>query len=95
MGSNPNIGKSLGRLLGEAGFRDIQVRVLLCSPATVGWERFRSVVQASAELAFNFFPDLFDRDLLDRLTPWLDDRAELERKDPYLCSAVANGTRAA
>ena len=95
IGSNPNVGKSLGRLLSQAGFRDIQVRILLCSPATVGWARFRAVVQASAELAASFFPDLFDRDLFDRLTPWLDDRAELERKDPYLASAIANGTRAA
>jgi SAM-dependent methyltransferase len=93
VGSNPNIGKSLGRLLADAGLADVQVRIVLCSPTTVGWDRFRAVVQASAELAFSFFPELFDRTLLENLREWLDDRAALERKDPYLCSAIANGTR--
>jgi SAM-dependent methyltransferase len=93
VGSNDNIGKSLGLLLRDAGFRDIQVRVVLCSPSTVGVERFRAVVQESAELAVAFFPDLFDRKLLEDLKEWLGDRARLQAKDPYLCSAIANGTR--
>ena len=93
VGSNDNIGKSLGLLLRAAGFRDIQVRVVLCSPSTVGVERFRAVVQASAELAVAFSPDLFDRELLEDLKEWLGDRICLEEKDPYLCSAIANGTR--
>jgi ubiquinone/menaquinone biosynthesis C-methylase UbiE len=93
IGSNADTGKSLGLLLKAAGFRDIQVRIVLCSPSTVGWARFRAVVQASAELAFSFFPDLFDAALLDDLKAWLNNRARLEEKDPYFCSAVANGTR--
>jgi SAM-dependent methyltransferase len=93
IGSNADTGKALGLLLRTAGFRDIQVRIVLCSPSTVGWSRFRAVVQASAELAFDFFPGLFDRTLFDELKEWLGDRSRLEEKDPYLCSAVANGTR--
>lgn len=93
VGSNDNMGKSLGLMLRAAGFQDIQVRVVLCSPSTVGVERFRTVVQASAELAFAFFPDLFDRKLLEDLREWLGDRKCLEEKDPYMCSAIANGTR--
>lgn len=93
VGSNPNIGKSLGRLLADAGLADVQVRIVLCSPTTVGWDRFRAVVQASAELAGSFFPELFDRTLLEDLGEWLGDRAAVERKDPYLCSAIANGTK--
>lgn len=92
-GSNDNIGKSLGFLFRAAGFRDIRVRVVLCSPSTVGVERFRAVVQASAEIAVAFFPDLFDRTLFEDLQEWLGDRARLQEKDPYLCSAIANGTR--
>lgn len=93
VGSNVNIGRSLGLLFRNAGFRDIRVWVVLCSPSTVGWARFRGVVQASAELAFGLFPDLFDRTLMNDLKKWLGDRALLEKKDPYLCSAIANGTR--
>jgi SAM-dependent methyltransferase len=93
VGSNDNIGKSLGSLLRAAGFRDIQVRVMLCSPSTVGVDRFRTVVQASAELAVAFFPDLFNQQLVEELKGWLGDRRSLEEKDPYLCSAIANGTR--
>jgi ubiquinone/menaquinone biosynthesis C-methylase UbiE len=93
VGSNDNIGKSLGSLLKAAGFRDIQVRVVLCSPSTVGVERFRSVVKASADLSFAFFPDLFHQKLLEELKEWLRDRQCLEKKDSYLCSAIANGTR--
>ena len=87
------VGKSLGLLFRDAGFRDIQVRVVLCSPSSVGVKKFRAVVQASADLAFAFFPDLFDRKLLEDLKEWLGDRIVLEKKDPYLCSAIANGTR--
>ncbi|RPJ84968.1 MAG: class I SAM-dependent methyltransferase [Acidobacteria bacterium] len=93
VGSNQDIGKSLGALLRNAGFREIQVRVVLCSPSTVGWEPFSAVVRASAALASTFFPELFDVALRDDLDAWLDDRALLQRKDPYLCSAIANGTR--
>ena len=93
IGSDGNIGKSMGRLLRTTGFRDIQVRAVFCSPATIGWRRFQTVVRASAALAFGFFPELFDRGLLDELKEWLGDRARLEEKDPYLCTAVANGTR--
>ncbi len=92
-GSNDSIGKSLGLLLKTAGFRDIQVCVLLCSPSTIGVKRFEAVVQTSAELAFAFFPDLFDQQLLEDIKRWLADRTRLEEKDPYLCSAVANATR--
>ena len=93
-GSNDNIGKSLGLLLRGAGFRDIQVRVVLCSPSTVGVESFQAVVQTGAEIATAFFPDLFDQKLLEDLKEWLGDGARLQEKDPYLCSAIANGTRA-
>jgi hypothetical protein len=34
-----------------------------------------------------------DRILLENLREWVGDRAALERKDPYLCSATANGTK--
>lgn len=93
VGSNDNIGKSLGSMLNAAGFRDIQLRVVLCSPSTVGIDRFSAVVQASAELAVAFFPDLFEPKLLEDLKTWLTDLESLERKDPYLCSAIANGTK--
>ncbi len=93
VGSNDNIGKSLGSMLNAAGFRGIQVHVVLCSPSTVGVDRFRAVVQASAELAVAFFPDLFDRKLLEDLEGWLRDWECLVEKDPYLCSAIANGTK--
>jgi SAM-dependent methyltransferase len=92
-GSDSNIGKALGGLLRAAGFREIQVRVVLCSPSTVGCERFQAVVEASAELAAGLFPDLFDAELLRDVKQWVGDRAQLERKDPYLCSAIANGTK--
>jgi hypothetical protein len=69
------------------------VCVLLCSPSTIGVKRFQDVVQASADLAFAFFPDLFDQQLLEDIKRWLADRTRLEEKDPYLCSAVANATR--
>ena len=92
-GSDENVGKRLGRLLAEAGFREIQVRAVLCSPSTVGWKRFQAVVRASAETAASLCPDLFDLGLLEQVKTWLDDRAGLERKDPYLCTAVANATR--
>jgi len=92
-GSNDNIGKSLGLLLKTAGFRDIQVRVVFCSPSTVGVKKFRAVVQALADLAFAFFPDLFDGGLHEDIKGWLADRTSLEEKDPYLCSAVANATK--
>jgi len=32
-------------------------------------------------------------ELLEDLREWLGDRAAVERKDPYLCSAIANGTK--
>jgi ubiquinone/menaquinone biosynthesis C-methylase UbiE len=92
-GSDENTGKSLGGLLKAAGFEQIWVQVLLCSPSTVGYEAFRAVVEASAQTAASLFPDLFDTRLLRSVTRWLGDRARLERQDPYLCSAIACGTR--
>lgn len=93
-GSNPEIGKSLGALLRGAGFRNIRVNVLLCSPSTVGWRRFRAVVKGSSELAHTLFPDLFPDDLLRDVQQWLADRRSTEQKDPYLCSAVAAAVKA-
>ncbi len=93
VGSNADIGKSLGRLLKDAGFQRVQVWVLLCSPSTVGWKRFQSVVRGSAELAWAFFPDLFDRQLLEEVVQWLGDRSIIEQKDPYLCSTVAHAVK--
>lgn len=92
-GSDQNIGKGLGALMKRVGFLDIHVRVLLCAPSTVGWERFSAVVQASAALAHTFFPDLFDAGLRGDVEAWLADRALLEEHDPYLCSAIADGRK--
>jgi ubiquinone/menaquinone biosynthesis C-methylase UbiE len=93
VGSNDNIGRALGVLLRNAGFREIRVQVILCSPSTVGWKRFHAVVQASADLAFAFFPDVFDSRLRDDLSEWLRDRAAVESRDPYLCSAIAQAVK--
>lgn len=93
VGSNANIGKSLASLLASCGFREVRVRLLLCSPATVGFRRFRDVVQALARLASSLSPDLFSPELLEEVTSWLGDRAGIERRDPYLCSAIADGVR--
>lgn len=93
VGSNAEMGKSLGKLLKNAGFEKIHVRVLLCSPSTVGWKRFTSVVRSTAGLANAFFPELFDVDLLQDVEQWLDNRSHIEQKDPYLCSAVADAVK--
>lgn len=92
IGSNANLGKSLGHLLKDAGLSDIQVRLVLCSPTTVGWERFRALVQSLTDMASGFFPEIFERSLVEDIREWLADQAALERKDPYFCSAIANGT---
>jgi len=55
--------------------------------------RFQAVVHAMADLALAFFPDLFDRQVHEEVVEWLKDRACLEQKDPYLCSAIGNGTK--
>ena len=65
IGSDANIGRSLGRLLRIAGFKDVRVWVALCSPSTVGWTRFRGVVRASAELACGFFLRSLRRGLVE------------------------------
>lgn len=93
VGSNDNIGKSLGSLFRSAGLQDIRVCVVLCSPSTAGVKRFQAVVQRSAELAVGFFPDLFDQQLFEDLKSWLGDKGQLQQKDPYLCSAIASGTK--
>ncbi|MCX6561601.1 MAG: methyltransferase domain-containing protein [Candidatus Aminicenantes bacterium] len=93
IGSHEDIGKSLGGMFRQAGFRDVRVRVMLCAPSTIGWAPFCAVVRAQADLAHFLFPDLFERRLVNKLAAWLDDRAGLEAQDPYLCSAIANGTR--
>lgn len=93
VGSNNNMGKSLGLLLKRAGFREIHVQVVLCAPSTVGWKRFQLVVQASADLAFAFFPDVFDRLLHEDLTAWLQNRSRVEEIDPYMTTAIASATK--
>jgi ubiquinone/menaquinone biosynthesis C-methylase UbiE len=93
IGSDGNIGKALGRLFRDAGFRDIQVGIVLTSPATVGLERFTSVVLATAALAHTLFPGLFDRRLVRRMDRWLQDEAGIERRDPYIASAIASGVK--
>jgi hypothetical protein len=93
VGSKNNMGKSLGALLRNVGFRDIHVQIVLCAPSTVGWKRFQLVVQASADLAFAFFPDVFDRKLHQDLTSWLQDRNLVERIDPYMTTAIARAAK--
>jgi ubiquinone/menaquinone biosynthesis C-methylase UbiE len=92
-GSDNNIGKSLGLLMKNAGFREIQIRIVMCSPSTVGMERFQVVVRATADLAFAFFPDLFNEKLHTDIGRWIADSDSLGRKDPYICSAAANALR--
>lgn len=93
IGSDGNVGKALGSLLCRAGFRDVQVQLAICAPSTVGLERFRSLVLSTTALAHTLFPDLFDRTLARRLGRWLADETGIERRDPYLTTAIASGVR--
>lgn len=93
IGSNDNIGMSMGRLLAGAGFREIQVRVVLSAPSTVGWRRFGMLVSAMADTGVALFPGQFDQKLARAVKRWACDRAGLIKKDPFLCSAIANGTK--
>ena len=93
IGSDGNIGKALGSLFRDAGFREVQVGVVLTSPSTVGTERFTSVVLATTALAHTLFPRLFDRKLVRRMDRWLQDEDGIERRDPYIASAIASGVK--
>jgi SAM-dependent methyltransferase len=93
IGSDGDIGKALGSLFCGAGFRDVQVGLVICSPSTVGLERFKSVVLATTALAHTLFPALFDRRLARRMDRWLEDDAGIERRDPYFATAIASGIR--
>ena len=93
IGSDRNIGKALGSLFRDAGFREVQVGVVLTSPSTVGTERFTSVVLATTALAHTLFPRLFDRKLVRRMDRWLQDEDGIERRDPYIASAIASGVK--
>jgi len=92
-GSNDSMGQTLGRLFRGAGFAEVRVLTVLCSPSTAGYARFRDLVRASARTAFGLCPDLFDRRLLAQVERWLADKDRLERLDPYLCTAVARGIK--
>jgi SAM-dependent methyltransferase len=93
LGSDADIGKALGGLLRRTGFRRVRVEFVITSPATVGFERFRSVVLSSAALAHTLFPGLFGRRLLTRMEAWLRNRSGIERRDPYIVTALACATR--
>ena len=93
IGSDGNVGKALGGLFRRAGFRDVQVGLVVCSPSTVGLERFTSVVLATTALAHTLVPGLFGRRLVRRMDRWLEDGAGIERRDPYLTTAIASGVR--
>jgi ubiquinone/menaquinone biosynthesis C-methylase UbiE len=93
IGSDGNVGKALGSLFRRAGFRDVQVALVLSAPSTVGIERFKPVVLATIALAHTLFPDLLDRKLARRMDRWLEDEAAIERRDPYVVTAIASGTR--
>lgn len=93
VGSDGAMGRSLGWLLRAARFREVTVLGVVCSPSTVGFSRFRALVRASAETAASLCPDLFDPQLLADIGVWLSARSEVERKDPYVCTAIASGSR--
>ena len=93
IGSDGNVGRALGSLLRRSGFRNIQVGLVLSSPSTIGFERFKSVVLATTALAHTLFPGLFDRKLTRRMDRWLQDEAGIEWRDPYIASAIASGVR--
>lgn len=93
IGSDGNIGKALGSLFHRAGFRDIRVGVVICAPSTVGLERFRAVVLATTALAHRLFPDLFGRRLARQMEGWLRHGTGLERRDPYIATAIASGRK--
>lgn len=93
IGSDGNIGRALGSLLRDAGFRQVQVGIVLTAPSTVGIERFTSVVLATSALAHTLFPRLFDRKLVRRMDRWLQDETGIERRDPYIASAIASGVK--
>jgi SAM-dependent methyltransferase len=60
---------------------------------TVGLERFRSVVLSTTALAHRLFPDLFGRRLARQMDGWLKHGAGIERRDPYIATAIASGIR--
>jgi len=93
IGSNGNIGKALGSLFRRSGFRNVQVGIVICSPSTVGLDRFTSVVLATTALAHTLFPDLFDRKLVRRMGRWLEDGPGIVRRDPYVATAIAHGLK--
>ena len=93
IGSDGNVGKALGSLFRRAGFRDVQVGIVLSSPSTIGFAPFKSVVLGTTALAHSLFPDLFDLRLARRMDRWLQDQPGIERRDPYIASAIASGVK--
>jgi ubiquinone/menaquinone biosynthesis C-methylase UbiE len=93
IGSDGNVGRALGSLFRRSGFRNVQVGIVICSPSTVGLDRFTSVVLATTALAHTLFPDLFDRKLVRRMNRWLEDGTGIVRRDPYIATAIARGMK--
>ena len=69
-------------------------RVVLCSPSTIGTgEVPGGRPRHQRTWHSDLFPDLLDQRLHHDLEVWLADRKRLEERDPYICSAIANGTK--
>jgi len=68
------------------------VRLVLCSPSTVGYARFRTVVLSTAALGHRLFP-ICSIGPAEVPPVLVGDRARLERIDPYHCTAIADGRK--
>jgi len=69
--SHPNISKEAGQWLSDCGFESIRVSINLYSPITIGPERFKAVVLATAAMLNFQHPDIWEASFLEKLESWL------------------------
>lgn len=82
-GSNPNVPKQACKWLSEAGFESIRTTINIYSPVTIGYDRFREVVLATAAMFHLDHPDLWGASFLQELEEWLQNLSG----DPFISIA--------
>lgn len=88
-GGNPFVPRDLAGWLKHAGFSDIESSLAMCSPATIGAQKFRRLVLTIPTLIHKFKTGIWDEAFFPVLEAWIDEVIATGRIDPCITIAHA------
>ncbi len=90
-GANPVIPRNITTWLSQVGFKSIENRIQIYSPATIGGDEFKSLIMCLSTVLCKIYPHVMKESLLGKLDHWFDEISVSKKVDPHVQVAYATG----